>query len=90
MNWYTEYCKEHHIPVRYGKDRVWHEQRLKRMVNKAAALENEDLTGLTKEEAEAKLLARAEQMTVGMSGISLLLLQAVIGWIVRKLLDRWF
>lgn len=88
--WYEEYCRDHHIPVKYGKERERHEQKLRRAVAKASELEKVDLSGLSREEAEAKLVAKSEEMTVGMAGLSLLLFQAVIGWLVRRLLDKYF
>lgn len=88
--WYINYCREHDIPIRYGKDREWHEKFLKRASKKAEDLKKLDISGLSKEEAENKLKSKAEELQVGMSGISLLLLKAFLSWIIGKILDRAF
>lgn len=88
--WYLDYCKEHHIPIRYGKDAQRHEQTLRRLTNKASKLEDVDISGLSRQEAEKKLRDKSEEMVVGMTGISLLLLKAIISWIINKLIDRAF
>lgn len=90
-DWYLQYCKDHKITVQYGKARQWHENSLRRSINKASVLEQEDLSKFqTREEAEAHLVSKSQDMTFGMAGITLLLFQAILGWIIRKLLDESF
>lgn len=90
-NWYLDYCRDNGIPIKYGKERDAHERSLRRQYNRARSLEKEDLSSFTsREDAQKHLLQKSEEMTVGMTGLELLIFQSIIGWLIKKLLDRVF
>jgi hypothetical protein len=90
-NWYMEYCRDNKIPIQYGKNREHHERMLRRSYKKARKIEDEDLSSFkSREEAEEHLNKKYAEMSVGMTGIELLILQSILGWLIKKLLDRVF
>ncbi len=90
-NWYFDYCRENNIPIKYGKERDAHERMLRRSYNRASKIMNEDLSSFkSRGEAEQYLQQKYDSMAVGMTGIELLILQSIFGWLIKKLLDRVF
>lgn len=92
MDWYQEYLFDHPTPVGATNDRreKIRKNRLKKVVKRATILEQESIDGLTKDQAQAKLEARASQEVAGMSGIGLFVLQAILSWLIGKLLNAKF
>lgn len=88
--WYFDYCKSHNIPIKYGKDRIWHEKMLRRADSRAKRIEDVDINGLSFQDAKSKLENRGKELECGMSGLSLLLFRAILSWIIGAILDRAF
>ena len=88
MDWYEEYCKEFGYSAKPGRRGQRDADRLKRRVEKAATLSKEDLSSFTdRVSAEAHL----EDKAVGMYGsLGFMLFQALISWVIRRILDSYF
>jgi len=89
---YVDRCKEIGVMPRYGRSRIQHKMALKKATARADSfgLEEMNISGMSREEAESVLLARSKDQAVGISGLELFFLQAIFGWIIRKILNRMF
>jgi hypothetical protein len=63
---------------------------LQKSVERATILEQESIDGLSRDEAQAKLEARASQEVAGMSGIGVFVLKAIFSWLIGRLLSAKF
>jgi hypothetical protein len=92
MDWYQEYLLDHPTPVGATNDRreKIRRNRLQKAVRRATILEQESIDGLNRDQAQAKLEARASQEVAGMSGIGLFVLKAVLSWLIGRLLSLKF
>ncbi len=92
MDWYEEYLRDNPAPVgaTNAKREKTRKNRLRKAVQRATILEGESLVGLTKEEAQAKLEAKASEQVAGMSGIGFFVLKAVLTWLIGRLLTMKF
>jgi hypothetical protein len=92
MDWYQEYLFDHPAPVGATNERreKIRKNRLQKAVRRATILEQESIDGLTRDQAQAKLEARANQEVAGMSGIGLFVLRAVLSWLIGRLLTMKF
>jgi hypothetical protein len=87
-----QYERDNPMPVgaTNGKREKTRKNRLQKAMSRAIILKEESLDGLTREEAEAKLVAKSEQQVAGMSGIGFFVFKAVLTWLIGKLLSNHF
>lgn len=88
MNWYEEYCKEFGYQAKPGRRGERDADRLRRRIEKAATLSNENLTSFTdRASAEAHLQNKAIQMY---GSFGFMLFQIIISWVIKRILDSYF
>ena len=87
-----QYESDNPMPVgaTNGRREKTRKNSLRKAMSRAIILKQESLDGLTRKEAEAKLVARSEQQVAGMSGIGFFVLKAVLSWLIGKLLSNHF
>jgi hypothetical protein len=91
MDFYEIYISENPQPVGASNNRreKVRKNRLRKAFEHGRILEQQDLTGLDRDQAEAKLKAVGDQQVAKMSGIGLFVFKSILSWLIGKIIERY-